>query len=217
MHKSSWARRGQLAAGALGVALGSWVGSAQAAVFVANWDPFFSNAFQAATGVDLNWEGTNRVTLDDSCLVPSTVQTVGSLQCPNAIVDAYSYLLTWTLPAPNSAGGFGSSIGGFNNLLQVSIGAGGEVDGVQMDVPLQVNIAPVSIGSSDWNVFLDLTTLGEVRLRLDGVAGPQAGNTFFNDNINFPPTVVWTRVPEPGTLLLAGLALGAVGWVRRRR
>jgi hypothetical protein len=37
--------------------------------------------------------------------------------------------------------------------------------------------------------------------------GPSCTEPFFNDNVSFPPEFTITRVPEPGTLALACLAL----------
>ena len=47
---------------------------AQAAIYTGNWDPLFNADFSS----DLGWRGSISVTVDDACLLPSSVQVVGS-------------------------------------------------------------------------------------------------------------------------------------------
>lgn len=206
--------RGWIAAGACAVSALAG-GGAQAAVYVGNWDPLYGGGFFGATGVNLGWQFSATITVDDLCVAPSVIRTPPNLACPSALLTGYGYTLYDGIPANVIAGGGGASIVGFGTITQVSFDAGSLIDDLTMASPLSLNIFPVSIGSSTYNLEVDFTTLGVPdTLKLNFVAGTDPA---VNYTSTIDPVITWTRIPEPGMLALLAGALGLLGWQRRSR
>jgi hypothetical protein len=178
-------------------------GSANAVVFVANWDPLFNQAFTDFTGVDLAWVGSATFDVATPCVAPSTT------------------------PFPDGAGGAGASLVGFAFPDSVRFDSSGIMDGLTLPGLFQLNQGgPITMGGSSFDIFLDFVInanysgpeLTVVLTSCEGIC------TYVSDTSGdpgpFTPHVTFavvSPVPEPATLVLTGIGLLAAGAVRRRR
>lgn len=187
------------------LALGS--GVAKAAVYSGHWDPQFNAMFSATVGQDVGWSGTTQITLDDSCLVPNT-QPVPGGSC-TATLDGVTIIFY-------DVGNFNATIGGagfagaLNAIDQLSVDGAGNLDGFDMAGVLG---STITIQSVVYDFSLDFALLGP-SLSLVAHGECFTCTTYANDTT---PTVVWARVPEPGSLMLVCAALTALGLTKRRR
>src|SRR5262245_31746676 len=80
------ARRCAIAAiGALLAVAGS---SANAAKFVASFDPLFNLDFNEEVGANVGWRGTALIDVDDSCLTPGIQWVGGWSSCKSASLES---------------------------------------------------------------------------------------------------------------------------------
>lgn len=190
-------------------------GAAQAAIYIVKWDPLFNTTFSSTIG----WSGSANITVAPDCVVPNSTQTPGT-SCGAATLDGAS--LFFVDPSPTVAGGVV-----FGGLLpapaSVHFGPTGIADGMTLAAPLigdlGANFFPsdstdylyslnfvIGANPGDYSgPVLTLTENGDPYHTSTSVTDPDDPNV---------PKVTW--IPEPGTLALAGLALSALWWGRRR-
>lgn len=213
--------------------------SVHAGAFVTNWDPEFNLAFSTNIG-DLGWKGQAVVTVDDACVSQGGTTSVAFPQpwwgnCNSANLDSLdltfydvssgdNLLPTFHLVNPNT------------NILAIE-SANNAVSGIFTFPWLKFDNVEVYGHTIDfWLLF---TFDGPIlKAQEDCYAGSQFSYSttisskqkchpplYVSANPNDPeaikngtaPKVVWSRVPEPGSLVLVGLAAGVLGLISRRR
>lgn len=216
MHKVLRTVRRGVSAAAL-VGLTAFTGMAQAVVFVVDWDPLFNPSFSPTVG----WEGTAQVTVSPGCLTPSTTTVVGGPCTANLDSATLRFYDPWPSAVP--IGTISSWTSGLTAITRVSVDASGIVDGIDLASPLTANTGAI-FGSSIYNMEMDFLTPPTAfdpyegpTLRLVDSGCFEGCEPFFSatsgKNV---PSVRW-RIPEPGSLALFIVALGALGLSRRRK
>ena len=129
---------------------------------------------------------------------------------------------------PSFGAGFsGNGIVPFELAQTARFDSSGILDGVILQNPFQLNIDPVTINGTNYNVFLDFVinaTYSGPELTLT-IIGCEGNCSYVSDisgepNSPYTPHVTWALapavVPEPTTLVLIGIGLLAAGAARRR-
>lgn len=219
--------------------LAAFVGvGANAAVFVKRWDPEFNTAFSGLVGTDIGWSGEAFISIEGDCLTGGTI-LVGTGACSDSEAELVNGTLrfynmstnqtlldlAWDQDDLGSADirlvrSDGTSPTGiftlppieFDNQLLSGVGVNKVVD-----IDLVFVFFPEWLNSYS-GPLLTLTT-DVCKPSWHGYT--KCSEKVFTSSIdpsdpNTPNVTPWTRVPEPGTLALVGLALAAGGWVRRR-
>jgi len=220
------------------VALAAFAGKASALAYVGEYDPLFTQDFPGGS----KWSGNVTIEVPDTVeCIPTTDTIVLKSACPGFKLVSATVLLSGdgqadTLAFPNT------STGWFNSALRLVFGSGSSLDAVSFlgSTPAAINgsfDAPVyttdfvaddaATGTLFFLSFEELTPVlswgylaGTCTIRNYRDCYIEAGRST-TDPLG-DATAVWSnltfqQVPEPGSLALLVLALGALGLVRVRK
>jgi hypothetical protein len=200
----------------LALAVACLAGPAQAAVYTGVWDPTFGNPF-----TNLGWRGQAQYDVPGSCEpsgsgdISNAVDCGGLASISSAMVELYDVTAsgqpTLATLVFNPASMTVNTLRYVDGVLtQLSSGASALVDPTE-------DLSAFNVDASV-SFFLQFSLTDGPRL-----GWTSCGSEFndcqrgFNDGVNNPPRFSINRVPVPGTLPLAGLALLALGAAARRR
>jgi len=205
-----WIRR-------LTLMLAVFSGSANAALYTGVWDPTYGNPFN-----NLGWRGTAEYFVPDTCVPGGTIDISNSIDCSNAAIVTQAQVEFYDI----TAGGQPTISTLVFNPASLIIGTLRYVSGdlTQLTTSSSNYVAPVedlsAFGVSSNTEFSLFFTLDGPRLAWQECYGyeyrysthhyPPECSSGVNNAAEFPATFEITRVPEPGTLALACLALLAL-------
>ena len=195
-------------------AMACWVGPAQAAVYTGVWDPAFGAPF-----TNLGWRGSAQFEVPSGCEPAGTADISNAADCGGLAVVTQATVELYDIRAAGTPTLATLSLDETTLLIGTLRYLNGALTELTTSPSAQVG---TSVDLSEFLVqpgtlfSLDFTLAGP---RLGWVACRDLAKTScdrgFNDGVNFPPTFVITRVPEPATLALVALALAALVWARR--
>ena len=213
MILSLWNARRWVSAGLLSVTLFGAAPLAHAAIYTGNWDPLFNSDFSS----DLGWRGSISVTVDDACLLPSSVQTVGSDCSAKVIGGVLNFYDINDKEVNFETRPFSGPF--LPPIKKFSVDASGNLDEIDLWLPI-AGFASL-FGDQSWLTFLDFSLSG-ASLTL---VGPLEGHCYHHCpeigivSSQSTPRVGFelvSQVPEPGSLALVGMSLLALVWSRSR-
>jgi len=198
-------------------------GAANAAKFVAKFDPLFNEGFNDEVGANVGWRGTALIDVADSCLSPGIHYVGGWSSCDSASLESGT-LTFYDIDTNNT----------FLNLAWVDgppevikIKVDGSLNLAGIDIDPAVRFDNVLLFGEKWDVKLDFT-LNMPTLKLTEICDHKYKHwhkcdpEVFRSGRDGPsslPQTVWSRVPEPDSLTLVALALTPpllMRWRRRR-
>ena len=182
-------------------AVGATTLPAQAAFYKTVWDPLFNTSFSPTVG----WRGEAVITVADGCLVVGPPQNVGTPPCTSASLNSATLFFYNGTPT-NPLGSVSTWTSPLYAPSQLSIDSFGDIDGMTLSGTLTSNTA--LFGGYDIELTFALTG---PTLRLINQSTP----SLFYDS-QFAVKQDWQRIPEPGSLLLVGIALAALAFTARR-